>query len=72
MADALTEDRIAVARLAKAKAIARYVLQSAVDALQNLTDEEWLALAAKSGVNAKTVPSAESKALVMELLRGAK
>jgi len=66
----LVEERIAAARLAKAKRIAQHVLESAVESLEKLTEQEWLTLAAQSGVNARTAPSDISKRLVIEIVRG--
>lgn len=71
-----TQTAIDKARLAKATKISTRVLGDAVSqaitVLDGLSDEEWQDLALESGVNAKTTPSAESRRIVRDLLRGAK
>lgn len=72
MSDALVDDRIAAARLAKARAIAKYLLDYFLNTVEHLTPEERQNCAVKANVNAKTPPSDESWAIVMEILRGAR
>lgn len=72
MSDTLVEDRIAAARLEKAKRIAAWLQAQFLVTALNLTPDERQNVAVHCGVNARTPPSDESWAIVMEILRGAK
>lgn len=64
---------IAQARLVKSIKIYRHIkheaMAQAVAACALLSDEEWIAVAEQSGVQTKTIPSADSREIVLALLR---
>lgn len=65
------EKAIAGHRMRRAEAMAEYFIAKSVRMLESLTDEEWQNLAAKSGINAEKPPSAETRGMVVSVLKGA-
>lgn len=74
----VNELRLQAGRMKKATAVANVVLNHAVNqalcVLETLTDEEWYSLCveAKHTNREKKPPSAESRAMVIKILRSAK
>lgn len=70
LAEQLVEDRIAAARLARARALAVLVKNDCIRLLIGLTDDEWQNMAVQAKINAQKPPSEETRQMLLDIVKG--